>query len=52
VNGGLSPESHSVLLCLLEKKVDFKQVKVSLSDPNEPASSSPYIALYAEATVP
>lgn len=28
INGALSPESHAVLLCLLEKKVDFKQVKV------------------------
>jgi len=31
VHGGLSPESQSVLLCLLEKKVNFKEVKVRRS---------------------
>lgn len=34
VNGGLSPESHAVLLCLLEKKVNFKEVKVRSSSWN------------------
>lgn len=28
VHGGLAPESHSVLLCLLEKNVPFKEIKV------------------------
>lgn len=27
-HGGISPESHSVLLCLMEKKVPFREVKV------------------------
>lgn len=28
MHGGLSPESHTVLLCLLEKKLQFVQKKV------------------------
>jgi hypothetical protein len=40
INGALSPESHAVLLALLEKKVEFKQVKARDSGPSRPTPAS------------